>query len=289
MPSLLERIQQLKGQEPQPQQAGIENILAQKTGKARRRRGPTQTALAESQAITTGRQALREQTMAERLADLQLRGAEEIQAEEQATRESALQQQERMQQQQLQAETTMRRAEMEAAEEQALTGIQRQQERKIKQMNNVAEMRLRDLASARNLALDDIFTQFEFSTAELEHRADAGRLEQLAFNLAMQDKRYLDELSQIGQQRQLENDIAFDKEMQRIVMEDNLNSLLEDIDFKAGRAVTNREYTRQLANIDIETAIDLAKSAIRDDMTRQKWTAVGNVASTAFEYAAKED
>lgn len=287
MASLLQRIEQIGAGGAQPQQRGIEKVLRQKTGKAKKRKGPAATGIGEQVAIGAGREAIREQTFAERLSGVQARGKEQALEEQRLLQERALRQQEELTQQQLAAEAAMKREGIRAGEEEARLKAKSAEERKIKEINTVAEQRLRDLTSQRNLKLDDIFAQYQFDTAELEDRRDASQLEQQVFLLAMQDKKYLEELDQIGRTRQLQNDIEFDKEMQRIIMGDSLDGLLKELEFKAGRAADQREFQRQLSQIDIDSAIALSKAAIQSSMERQKWTAFGDIASTIGEEYGK--
>jgi hypothetical protein len=286
MASLLERIEQLGAGGAQPQQRGIERVLRQKGGRARQRTGPAATTLGEQAAITAGQQALREQTFAERLAGVQTRGREQALTEQQELQQRGLRQQEQLAQERLAAEAAVTREGLRAGEEEARLRGRTAEERKIREINVQAEQRLRDLTSQRNLKLDDIFAQYEFDTAELEDRRDGAQLEQQAFLLAMQDRKYLEELDRIGQERQLQNDIEFDREMQRIIYGDSLDGLLKEMDFKAGRNAKNREYTQQLSQIDFETAVALSRAAIRDDAERTKWESIGNIDSAVIPQAA---
>lgn len=289
MASLLDRIQQLNTTSPQPQQQGIEQILRQKGGKIAPKSGPSSSNLGEQAAIGAGRSALGEQTFAERLSNVQARGKEQALAEQQQLAQQQLSQQEQLSQQQLAAEVAGRRSEIQAEQDLAANKRIASSDKQIKQINATAEQRLRDLASQRNMQLDDIFAQYEFDTEELENRRDVADLEQKAFLMAMQDKKYLDELNIIGKQRQLQNDINFDKEMQRLIMGDNLNGLLEELDFKADRNATQRQYTQELARMDFETAIALSRAAIRDEAERSKYEAAGNIVSAIGNYYVKLD
>lgn len=281
MASLLERIEQIGADAPQPQQKGIEQVLRQKTGKARKRKGPAASALQEQQAITAGQQAIREQTFAERLADVQARGQEQAVAEQQALQEQKLQQQQDIAQQRLASEAALTREGIRAGEEEAQTRREAATKSKTRDMNVKAESQLRDMASQRGMQLDNLFAQYQFDTADLEDRQDAAQLEQQAFMLAMQDRKYLEELDRIGKERQLQNEMRFNEELNSIVMEQNLNNLLDNLNFKVGRDVKGRDFNQQLGQINIDMAIDIAKASTRDAMERQKWEAIGQLGGLA--------
>jgi hypothetical protein len=283
MASLLERIEQIGADAPQPQQKGIEQVLRQKTGKARRRKGPAASGLQEQQAITAGRQAIKEQTFADRLADVQFRSKEQALAEQQALQEQQAKQQQEIAQQRLSAEAAMTREGIRAGEEEAQIKREASTKSKTKDLNVKAESQLRDMASQRGVQLDNLFAQYQFDTADLEDRQDAAQLEQQAFMLAMQDRKYLEELDRIGKERQLQNDMRFSEELNSIVMEQNLNNLLDNLNFKVGRDVKARDFNEQLGQINIDMAIDIAKASTRDAMERQKWEAIGQLGGMAAE------
>ncbi len=280
MASLLERIEQLGAGGAQPQQRGIEEILRAGRGKAGPARGPAASALGEEAAITAGREALREQTFAERLGGVQARGREEALAEEQALRESQLRRQEQQQREQLAAQATAARQDIEAGAEEARLRREAREATTTRTLNARAEQQLRDLTSQRNITTDDLFAEYRFDLAELRDRQDASQLEQRAFLLAMQDRAYLEELDRVGKEQQLTDDLQFEKEMNRLVFGNNMDAMLDSIDFNKRSDQTDRERRDQLAKIDINTAIDLAQSAIKDNQVRNQWQAASTIAGT---------
>lgn len=288
MASLLDRIQQVGQQGVQPSQAGIEKIVRERGGKAKATTGPAATGLAEQAAITAGKQALQEQSFAERLQAAQLRGQEQAAGEELALGQQKLAQQRQMTEQQMAAQAAGRREELAAGEEEARQRLQAGEARNIQAINAKAEQSLRDLAASRNIALDDIFSQFEASALELEDRRDAAQLEQLAFQMAMQDKAYLQELENVGRTRQLQNDLAMEEEMLRLTFGSNMASMLSEREFQAGYNADQRQFSKDLAQINIDMAIDLAKAATRDEQLRQQYQAIGTAGAETIKFLAKD-
>ena len=281
MASLLERIQQLGQGGPQPQQKGIEKVLRQRTGKATSRKGPATSSVGEQTAISAGREALREQTFADRLSGVQARSQEQALAEQQALEQQRLRQQEDLTQQQLASEAALTRAGIQAGEQESLTKREANKDSQIRQLNAQAEQTLRDLSTQRGIETDNIFSEFEFDTADLEDRKDAAALEQRSFMLAMQDKKYLDELNKIGEERRLQNAIDFDNELKRLVMEDEMASLLDELNFQVGQKADQRKFNEQLAQIDVDTAVALAQSSADQAIQRNKWESIGSISTVA--------
>ena len=288
MASILERIEQMGAGGAQPQQAGVEKLLRQKRGKATQRKGPATSSLGEQAVIGAGKQAMADQSFASRLAEFKLQGAQQAQQEQAQLQQQALQQKGQLAQEQMTAQAIATREKLQADQEAARIKRQSGEERSVKQLNHAAEQKLRDLASQRNITLDNIFSQYEFDTAELEDRKDAAELEQNAFLLSMHDRKYMEEISEIGKMRQFDNDVEADKETQRIVFGESLHNLLDTIKFKTERNVDRREYAKQIAHINIEQAIQIAQAAIKDENTRQQWESVGNMTTSAVTYADKK-
>ena len=45
----------------------------------------------------------------------------------------------------------------------------------------------------------------------------------------------------------------------------NLDSLMSDLNFRRGEDISNRDFQKQLAQMDIETAVAMANAAMRDE------------------------
>lgn len=289
MASLLERIQNIGQQGPQPAQKGIEEVLRQRSGKARARTGPGASTIGEQAAIGAGRAAIGEQSFAERLQDVQARGREQALTESLQMQEDKLRQQQEMEQQRLSAEAAMTREGIRAGEEEARIKREGTQQQQIKKMNAQSEQKLRDLASQKNTTLDNIFADYEFDTADLEDRRDGAELEQLGFLLALQDRKYLDSLEQIGVEQKLYTDMAFDRESQRLVLGEGMSELLTELGFRAEMDARDRDFQEQLGRIDIDTAIAIMQQGVSDFNERSKWEAIGTGASTVTKYYAGEE
>ncbi len=147
-----------------------------------------------------------------------------------------------------------------------LTGMQRQatESTKTVQINNAAEQKLKELASDRRVTSADLFQSFDHSNQELEQRKDAAELEQLGFLLAMRDKSYLDELERVGQERGLQDEMAFREESTRLAFGNSTSDLLSKLGFQSAFNSDEREFEKQLSGIDAEGALAIATSAIKD-------------------------
>ena len=144
----------------------------------------------------------------------------------------------------------------------------------------------RQLASDKNVQLNDIFANFQRSNEELEFRKDGAELEEIAFNLAMADREYLDELSRIGQQRRLEDDVAFRQDLTRTALGDEMTETLKSIGFQEDLGQQRRDWEKILTQMGADFTVDLARSAIKQANTNAQWAAGGTIAGAGLDYAA---
>jgi hypothetical protein len=284
--SLLDRIRNIK---PQPQQKGIEKLLAAKKGKVPAvSAGPRQTALGEQAAIAATKTAMDEQTFKERLQQTRFKGQQQAAAQQHKMQKQQIAQQEELAQQRMRAQgfETSARIEAEAdarrAKRRSATKINRNK------INNAAEMRIRDLATTRETTLDNIFSQFESSQDELQFHKDKARIEEVSFNLMLQDKKYARELEKIGKTRNFNDRVTYQNEMNQLVFGQNLNNLLSEMGFNRTQNAKRREYQEELAKINIDMAIEVANQVANDNNTRAQIEGVARGFSTVATYAAEE-
>ena len=286
--SLLDRLQQLGADGVQPQQRGIEKLLKAKSGKAGPSRGPKSSMLGEQAAITATTQAGKEQTFAERLQAAQLGGQETAAQDAISLAEKGLSQEEQMAQDRLRANASETRMGLEAQGEEAKMRREAGEEQSTKAINSKAESALADMASQAGIQKDNLFTQFKFDSAELEDREDASALEQTAFILALQDKKYLDGIKKAGKEQQMELDQKFELETARLILGDNFSAYIMDRNFNIKRDADNRWRQTELAKVDISTAIAMGNQLIKDGATKVMWESVGAATTAWAKYEDKK-
>jgi hypothetical protein len=113
---------------------------------------------------------------------------------------------------------------------------------------------VKDLASQRGIAEDDLFADFRQGTQELEFRKDGAKLEQLAHQLALSDRKYVEDLQQIGQLRRLEDSHQFALESQSLALGQALEDALAQRDLKVDLNASEREFNEWLTNMDVDSA-----------------------------------
>lgn len=130
-------------------------------------------------------------------------------------------------------------------------------------LNNQYANTLADLASQRGIVENDLFQNLSQEMESLSDAQSASRLEQLAHSLAMSDRSYMDEIEMIGAERGLRDELAFKREANQLVFGKNLEILNKRLDAESLLNADAREFKRAMAEIDINTAIEIAQQAAK--------------------------
>jgi hypothetical protein len=280
MATLFDKLSQPQTQLPVNNQSRIETLLAAKKGKM------GQSAPAASNIVEQATQDQNKAQAKQAAVSTAIEGAgqqaQRTGLENQIQQAGAAQQQSfDLNRQGITADSSRNQAGLAAQEQSQNVELDAAKQRKLRGINAQAESQLRALAAQGRMEVDDLFADFARSNQELAFRKDAAQLEQFGTLLALQDRKYVDELNRIGEKRKLYDQSNWAKEKSRIVYGDNLDALMSDLQFKRGEDITNRDFQKQLASLDITTALEMARAAMRDNAQREMATAGISAISTA--------
>lgn len=134
-----------------------------------------------------------------------------------------------------------------------------------------------------------LFRDIEESGKKLDFEKDKAQLDQLSQNLRLQDQQYVDKLQHEGQKARLDNDLDFEKEYQKSQLGD-----LEEL-YRTKLGVNNllsakeRDLKKFMGTMDIQDAIQIAKSNGKRAAIQQKWQGIGNAAEAGISMMKKDD
>jgi hypothetical protein len=136
-------------------------------------------------------------------------------------------------------------------------------------------------AQKQNLRIKSmqLLDQLELAQNDLNTKQKIAGLEQAGFLLAQQDKDYMNQLEMEGKKRRLDDEANFRLELQKTTLGDMYDLFQDDLAFKGMFNANEREFTRQLAQIDINTAINIGRAQIQESNTQAIFTGVGGLAS----------
>lgn len=272
--SLFDTLQKKLGEEPAqlaPQQKSLQASLRAKSGKATAAGGPAASNMGEQTTMAAGQTALDQGAQSGALQGVQIGQAATAQQQQADQAQANLASQGQLAREGMAAQRAGATEQIAHNQEQGLGAVAFNEEQRVEMFNATADSKLRELASERNLSVDNIFRDFERSSKDLAFRKDAAELEQLGFTLSMRDKAYMDELNRIGAELDLKDKMNFQDEMTRVLMGEETSMLMDDLGFKSGLNADQRTWNEQLASMDLDAAMSLAAATTKDEMNQMMW------------------
>lgn len=141
------------------------------------------------------------------------------------------------------------------------------EQKKLQGTQILNEERLNQVASYQNRA-DSIMGELERNKKQLDAKQYRAKIEQLGFNLRLQNDQYIDRLEREGVTARLHQESYMNEELLRTVFAEELDLYNNDLDFRSLVNAYDRDAEKALARIDINFAIELAKSSAKAEGTK---------------------
>lgn len=146
-----------------------------------------------------------------------------------------------------------------------------------------------DQLVAREKFLDTqkgIIQEYTTGQRQLDLNKDKSKLEQLGFSMRLSNDKYLNDLEKQARLANLSDEIQFEEEMYRSIFADEEELFRNDLEFRSLLNADERTFKDELAQISIDTALDLAKAENRALSERQMWEGLATTAEAgAFAYS----
>lgn len=170
---------------------------------------------------------------------------------------------------------------MTAQEEQQKKEAQLARDQMLQQKNTIDK--------ALNQQVDDLLTKTAQSNEELEFRKDSADLEQAAFAIRLQNDKYTQELQLAGAERRLNQENSFREESIRLLFAEDLIDKKSAMEFGSLFNASEREFSRRLGQLDLNTALSLAKTEARTAAATQIFTGVLGAGKAGLKYAVGKE
>ena len=122
-----------------------------------------------------------------------------------------------------------------------------------------------------------LLNQLSRAGRELGTQKNVANLEQAGFNLRLSNEQYVANLKQAGAKARLDDGFSFKEQITREIFEDQTDLLKDSYAFENMIRADDRTFQKELANMDINYALDLAKNAQKAESTQ---AAIGGVGKT---------
>ena len=126
---------------------------------------------------------------------------------------------------------------------------------------------------------------FVMKKQELSDEQQKYQMENIGQLLRLSNTKYLDELKIAGQTRRLKDSIEADEAYAKTALNNSLDFLNDDMAYQKFMNADDRAFTKDLASMDINYAMSMAKDSAKANSKIQQTEAVGGLFSGAVQGA----
>lgn len=122
-----------------------------------------------------------------------------------------------------------------------------------------------------------LLDELERGNKQLDFQKDAARFEQIGFDLRMNNKKYIDQLNQAAQRGRIDDAAQFREELQRAIFEEERSLFDNSLEFRRMMDSDTREFTRELSELSIEQALEIARTQTDQANRLGKYQSIGQI------------
>lgn len=134
---------------------------------------------------------------------------------------------------------------------------------------------------------ENILRGLEQSKASMSEAQRQAGMEQVGKQLRLQNEAYIANLQREGEKSRLKDALAFDQQLKQSIVGDNISLLKLKLGNIAALDADDREFKKQLAQIDVNMAAAMARQDSRFAQTQATIQSAGSVAITGIGVAGK--
>jgi len=168
-----------------------------------------------------------------------------------------------------QQSTAISQAAAGQAEEERQRALQIETQRQQNQLQN-------------RIQTESILRNLEQNKAALTEDQRRAGMEKVAGQLRLQNAAYVDNLQREGERARLRDALAFDEQLKRDVADDNIALLKLKLGNQSALDADQRTFQKELAKIDINEALAMARENSRFAQTQATIGGLGSVTTTAI-------
>lgn len=115
------------------------------------------------------------------------------------------------------------------------------------------------------------------SNEGLTLRQDGAKLEQAAFNIRLQNDKYIQELQLAGRENRLTDQQAFEEEALRLSLGEGTAELEKQFGLQRGLNSSQRDWEEQMSKLSLDSALAMANQQVKDYNAQQMWSGGGQI------------
>lgn len=171
-----------------------------------------------------------------------------------------------------------------AAQTQAMA--QEQQARDIEQQSQQQQA---DIAQSREankmqtqLRTDQLLQELEQGRGRIDLGKYQSNLEQVAFNLRLGNREYVDNLQREGSRARLNDRLQFETQLSRSILQDNKLLLEKQLGNKSILAANDREFSRRMSEMGIQNAWEMFRNDAKAAQNTALYSGIGTLITTGL-------
>lgn len=166
-----------------------------------------------------------------------------------------------------------------AQQGQVVQAGQQQAQEQVQQADTMGRAQInqaRNFDTVQNkLKTNAILSDLERNKGKVSSAQDQARLEQVGFNLRMQNTQYVDNLQREGAKARLDDNIAFSQQLQASVFGDQQAALEKKYGNQSFLNTSDRDFNKVLGNMDLNFAYDLFKNDMSTAKNKKLYGGLG--------------
>lgn len=145
-------------------------------------------------------------------------------------------------------------------------------------LDELSEQQAGQVQQYRQKAID-ILTGLQRGRDKLSFAKQKAAVEQAGFIARFTSKKYVDELQMAGKRKRLDNMRNFRSAALEMAFKDKEDLLMSDLSFRRALGADQREFTKYVAGMDLNSALALATGQLQSAASAAQWSAASGVAS----------
>jgi len=139
------------------------------------------------------------------------------------------------------------------------------------------ESKRQSMVQQAQIKTDQIMQEAQQQGRQLTFDQDANKLEELGFNLRLQDKQYVSQLQIQGAKQRLNDANSFKMAMAQTQFGDNYDTLKNKLDFNKVMSDNENDFLSQMQNIDVNAALEMADNAAKQANQQALYQGIGGL------------
>lgn len=176
-----------------------------------------------------------------------------------------------------------------AAQTQAMA--QEQQAREVEQRAGQQQAEIAQTRAANKmqtqLRTDQLLQELEQGRGRIDLAKYQSNLEQVAFNLRLDNKEYVDNLQREGERARLNDRLQFEKQLALSTLAGNKELLERQLGNKSVLSASDREFSKRMAEMGVQNAWQIINNDIKATREAGQWSAIGGLIQTGISAAGK--